>query len=71
MRAAPRRARDIAAGITAHRLDLLQRAAEDLPCGAVIPGPAILDQADTTIFVDPDLQAEVDGFGNLILSRKG
>lgn len=43
----------------------------DLPCGAVIPGPAILDQADTTIFVDPDLQAEVDGFGNLILSRKG
>jgi len=43
----------------------------DLPVGAVVDGPAILDQADTTIFVDPDLKAEVDAFGNLILSRKG
>lgn len=43
----------------------------DLPVGAVVHGPAILDQADTTIFVDPDLKAEVDAFGNLILSRKG
>jgi len=43
----------------------------DLPVGAVVHGPAILDQADTTIFVDPDMKAEVDAFGNLILSRKG
>jgi len=43
----------------------------DLPVGATVHGPAILDQADTTIFVDPDLKADVDEFGNLILSRKG
>jgi N-methylhydantoinase A len=39
----------------------------DLPIGAVIPGPAILEQPDTTIFVDPDLRATVDNFGNTVL----
>jgi N-methylhydantoinase A len=42
----------------------------DLPVGAVIPGPAILEQPDTTIFVDPDLAGSVDRFGNVILARK-
>ena len=42
----------------------------DLPPGTVIPGPAILEQPDTTIFIDPDLQGSVDRFGNVILSRK-
>ena len=41
-----------------------------LPVGAVIPGPAVLEQADATIFVEPDLQARVDAFGNLLVSRK-
>ena len=40
-----------------------------LPVGAVIPGPAILEQTDTTIFVDPGLQARVDNFGNVVLER--
>jgi len=40
-----------------------------LPVDAVIPGPAILEQADTTIFVDPGLQARVDDFGNVVLER--
>ena len=41
-----------------------------LPVGAKLPGPAILEQDDATIFVEPDLEAEVDRFGNLVLSRK-
>ncbi len=42
----------------------------DLPAGAGIPGPAILEQPDTTIFIEPDLRGEVDRFGNLIIERK-
>ena len=42
----------------------------DVPEGAVIPGPALLEQPDSTIFVEPDLEALVDKFGNLVISRK-
>jgi len=35
-----------------------------------VPGPALLEQPDTTIFIDPDLEGRVDQFGNLIISRK-
>lgn len=41
-----------------------------LPVGAEINGPALLEQSDATIFVEPDLKARVDSFGNLIISRK-
>jgi N-methylhydantoinase A len=41
-----------------------------LPVGAEVPGPALLEQPDTTIFIDPDLTGTVDGFGNLIIERK-
>lgn len=41
-----------------------------LPAGAKIPGPAILEQPDATTWVDPDLVAEVDRFGNVVLRRK-
>ena len=41
----------------------------DLPAGAVIKGPAILEQPDTTILVDPGLEGRVDRFGNVILER--
>ena len=41
-----------------------------LPVGATICGPAILEQGDATTVVDPDLDARVDGFGNLILERR-
>ncbi len=40
-----------------------------LPVGAKIQGPAILVQPDTTILVDPDLEAHVDKFGNTIINR--
>jgi N-methylhydantoinase A len=35
----------------------------------VIEGPAILEQNDATIVVDPGLVATVDPLGNLILTR--
>jgi N-methylhydantoinase A len=38
-----------------------------LAVGAEIEGPAILEQSDTTIFVDPGLKATVDAFGNLVI----
>ena len=40
-----------------------------LAVGTVVPGPAVLEQADTTIFVDPDLEGRVDAFGNLVITR--
>jgi len=39
----------------------------DLPVGATIPGPAILEQPDATTVVDPGLLARVDRLGNVIV----
>jgi len=41
-----------------------------LPLGARVEGPALLEQADTTIFVDAGLAASVDRFGNLVIERQ-
>ena len=41
----------------------------DLAVGETVPGPALLEQADTTIFIDPGLVGQVDEFGNLIIKR--
>jgi N-methylhydantoinase A len=41
----------------------------DLPVGAVVRGPAILEQPDATTVIDPDLVARVDDFGNVIVER--
>ena len=41
-----------------------------LGVGQKCMGPALLEQADTTIFVDPGLVGEVDEFGNLIILPK-
>ena len=43
----------------------------DLPVGALIEGPAVLEQPDATIVVDPGLRARVDALGNVILERIG
>ena len=45
-------------------------ARHQLPVGAVIDGPAILEQQDATIVVEPELQAHVDRFGNIIIERR-
>lgn len=42
----------------------------DLPVDAMIEGPAVLEQSDATIFIDPDLTGRVDALGNLIVERK-
>jgi N-methylhydantoinase A len=41
-----------------------------LPVGAVVPGPAILEQQDATILVEPNLTARVDPLGNIIIARR-
>ena len=38
-----------------------------LPVGAKIPGPAILEQDDATVFMEPNSTATVDTLGNLII----
>jgi N-methylhydantoinase A len=40
----------------------------DLPAGAIVAGPAMLEQPDTTIFIDPGLAGTLDRFGNVILA---
>jgi N-methylhydantoinase A len=40
-----------------------------LPVGAVVAGPAILEQPDATTVLDPGLRARVDAFGNLMVER--
>lgn len=50
-----------------HDADVFDRLA--LPVGAVIPGPAVLEQPDSTILIEPGLAGRVDRFGNLILER--
>jgi N-methylhydantoinase A len=39
----------------------------DLPVGAVVAGPAILEQPDATIVVEPGQSATVDRLGNLLI----
>jgi N-methylhydantoinase A len=39
----------------------------ELPVGARIDGPAILEQPDTTILVEPGFSGTVDTFGNVII----
>ena len=41
-----------------------------LPVGAVIEGPAILEQPDSTTLVDPGLAGRVDRFGNVVIERQ-
>ena len=40
-----------------------------LPVGAEIFGPAILEQGDATTFIDPGLAGRVDRFGNVVVAR--
>ncbi len=50
-----------------HETALYDRLA--LPVGAIIPGPAILEQPDTTVLIEPDLVGRVDAFGNTLIER--
>lgn len=41
----------------------------DLPVDTVIKGPAILEQPDTTVLIEPGLQGRVDHLGNTIVEK--
>jgi N-methylhydantoinase A len=41
----------------------------DLPVGAIVEAPAILEQPDATIYIEPGLRGRVDKLGNLIVER--
>jgi N-methylhydantoinase A len=41
----------------------------DLPVGAIIEAPAILEQPDATIYIEPGLRGRVDKLGNLIVEQ--
>ena len=41
----------------------------ELPVGAVIEAPAVLEQPDATAFIEPGLCGRVDALGNLIVER--
>ena len=51
-----------------HRTSIWSRL--DLPVGAVIAGPAILEQPDATTVVEPGLVARVDALGNILIERQ-
>lgn len=52
-----------------HDTPVYQRPALDTQ--SVILGPALIEQDDTTVFVDPGLVAHTDIYGNLIIRRAG
>ncbi|MFT6253673.1 MAG: N-methylhydantoinase A [Akkermansiaceae bacterium] len=41
----------------------------ELPVGAEIAGPAILEQPDTTVLIEPGLVGKVDAYGNTLIER--
>jgi N-methylhydantoinase A len=40
----------------------------DLPAGATIEGPAILEQGDATTVIEPGLAGRIDAIGNLVVA---
>jgi N-methylhydantoinase A len=51
-----------------HDAEIYDRLA--LPVGASVAGPAILEQPDATIFVEPGFEGQVDRLGNFIMARR-
>lgn len=49
-------------------LDTALYVRDALPVGAVVPGPAIVNQLDTTVLIDPGSTAKVDALGNLVIA---
>lgn len=47
--------------------DAARHARLDLPVGTRIDGPAILEQPDTTVWLEPGFSATVDPLGNLLV----
>jgi len=41
----------------------------DLPVGTRVDGPAILEQPDTTVWLEPGFHVSVDALGNLLVKQ--
>ncbi|MDF1793009.1 MAG: hydantoinase/oxoprolinase family protein [Thalassobaculaceae bacterium] len=65
--AAIRGKRDIYVDGAWHDATIVDRLA--LPVGARIEGPAVLEQSDTTILIEPGLVGEVDTYGNVLIGE--
>jgi len=59
--------RSIFEGGTRQEVPVYDRLA--LGIGETVQGPCLLEQMDTTIFVDPGLVGKVDAHGNLMIER--
>jgi N-methylhydantoinase A len=64
---AKRKPRKIWFNDKAHDAAIWSRAA--LPVGAKVEGPAVLEQPDATVFLEPGFAATVDKWGNVIIER--
>ncbi|MEP2983697.1 MAG: hydantoinase/oxoprolinase family protein [Sulfitobacter sp.] len=65
--AAHKGSRQVHFGDSWHKTELYDRLA--LPVGAEVPGPAILEQPDTTVLIEPGLVGKVDSYGNTLIER--
>jgi len=65
--AAHKGSRQVHFGDSWHQTELYDRLA--LPVGAEVPGPAILEQPDTTVLIEPGLVGKVDSYGNTLIER--
>jgi len=79
LKALPRGSGDIAAAVKGQRPIWFSEGPGFLPCpivdryrlrwGDVVPGPAVIEEPDSTTVVHPGYQALVDHYGNLLLGR--
>ena len=58
-------------GATAHDGVVPCYRREDLSVGDWLPGPAFIDEPQTTTLVPEDFEAQMDGSGNIVLVRRG
>ena len=65
--ALPRETRSVWIDGSAHAVPVYERLR--LPIGAIIKGPALFEQSDTTVWLESGFVAQVDALGNLLLSR--
>lgn len=62
---APKTVRSVHFGTEWRETEIYDRLS--LPVGTVIHGPAILEQLDTTVLIEPGLTGRVDAYGNTII----
>ena len=44
---------------------------QSLSIGAIVPGPALIEERESTVVIDPGDQVQVDGHGNLVAGIGG